>query len=249
MTQPVPDSTDAAWEQWGQRDPYFGVLTEPRFRSDALTDETLRAFFDSGRQNVEYLVQTVRRYVIADFCPRTVLDFGCGVGRTLVHFAQIAPDVLGADVSPAMLRLARRNCEERGLTNVRLVVSDDAFSSIGGTFDLIHSFIVFQHISPKRGRTLVQELLKRLAPGGVGALHFLYSKQSYINTYGAPPAPNLQNRQSAPSISGDPEMEMNPYNMNEILFLLQCHGIQRFHADFTDHGGELGIFLFFHFSP
>jgi hypothetical protein len=38
---------------------------------------------------------------------------------------------------------------------------------------------------------------------------------------------------------------MNPYNMTEILFLMQTAGVSRFHADFTDHGGELGLFLFF----
>jgi hypothetical protein len=38
---------------------------------------------------------------------------------------------------------------------------------------------------------------------------------------------------------------MNPYNINEILFLLQCRGVRQLHCDFTDHGGELGVFLFF----
>jgi hypothetical protein len=43
----------------------------------------------------------------------------------------------------------------------------------------------------------------------------------------------------------DPVMQMNPYNMNSILFLMQENRVARFYADFTDHGGELGIFLFF----
>ncbi len=40
-------------------------------------------------------------------------------------------------------------------------------------------------------------------------------------------------------------MQMNPYNLREILFCLQRFGVQRFYAEFTDHGGELGVFLFF----
>jgi hypothetical protein len=26
---------------------------------------------------------------------------------------------------------------------------------------------------------------------------------------------------------------------------MQCCGVQRFHVEFSDHGGELGIYLFF----
>jgi hypothetical protein len=33
--------------------------------------------------------------------------------------------------------------------------------------------------------------------------------------------------------------------MHEILFLMQSRGVQRFHTEFTNHGGELGLFMFF----
>jgi len=62
-----------------------------------------------------------------------------------------------------------------------------------------------------------------------------------------PPAvsasPDSSANGAAPGV--DPEIQMNPYNMNEILFLMQCRGVQQFHAEFSDHGGELGVFLFF----
>jgi SAM-dependent methyltransferase len=47
-------------------------------------------------------------------------------------------------------------------------------SSIG-TFDLVHSFIVFQHISQARGEATLRELGRVLNPGGVGVLHFAYA--------------------------------------------------------------------------
>jgi hypothetical protein len=31
--------------------------------------------------------------------------------------------------------------------------------------------------------------------------------------------------------------------MNEILFIIQSQGVKRFHADLSNHGGELGFFL------
>jgi hypothetical protein len=167
----------------------------------------------------------------------------------LIPFAQVAQDVVGLDVSPSMLQEARRNCDEQGLQNVRLFLSDDALSTLTGPFDLIHSCIVFQHIPVERGRALFENLLQQLSAGGVGAIQLTYAKTRFASTFGLAP-PELPrvgtlgtpNRASA---DADPLMQMNPYNLNEILFLMQRRGILQFHAEYTDHGGELGIFLFF----
>ena len=43
----------------------------------------------------------------------------------------------------------------------------------------------------------------------------------------------------------DPEMQMNSYSLNELLFMVQSAGARELHATFTDHGGELGVFLYF----
>ena len=40
-------------------------------------------------------------------------------------------------------------------------------------------------------------------------------------------------------------MKMNAYPLNDIMFMIQGAGVTRFHAEFTDHGGELGVFLYF----
>lgn len=253
----IETSTDAAWEQWGVRDPYYGVLTHPKFRRAALTQHGKREFFESGDAHVAHVVDMVRQYIDAQFHPGSILDFGCGVGRTLISFAKLAPDTVGVDISPSMLAEARRNCDEQGVPGVRLALSDPYLSSSTDTFEFIHSFIVFQHIPPERGRELVRRLLRRLAPGGVAALQFCYSKQHYAATHGlapvsaapavcarcarrAPPAPPARAVPSA-----DPEMQMNPYNLNELMFLIQSHGARKLHAEFTDHGGELGLFVLF----
>jgi SAM-dependent methyltransferase len=241
-------STDSEWEEWGRRDPYFGVITQPRFRRGAMTEEAKKDFFESGRLHVDYVLQAIRRNINPTFVPKSVLDFGCGVGRTLVAFARAAEHAVGLDISPSMLEEAKRNCDEQRLTNVTLLLSDDSVASISTEkFDLIHSFIVFQHIPPERGRHIFRDLLGCIAPGGVGAIHVLYSKTRYASTYGVAPVPApwagllpLLRRQS-----DEPEMQMNPYLMNELLFFMQSRSVQRFYADFTDHGGELGLFLFF----
>jgi 2-polyprenyl-3-methyl-5-hydroxy-6-metoxy-1,4-benzoquinol methylase len=241
-------STDHAWEEWGRRDPYFGVITDPKFRRAEITELSKREFFESGSNHVNYVMQTIQRIIAPHFAPRTVLDFGCGVGRTLISFAKIAQRVIGADVSASMLQEARRNCEAHQLTNVNLVVSDDSVS-MTEQFDLVHSFIVFQHIPPERGRLIFRNLLDRIAPAGVAAIHVLYSKIQYADTFGIAPGPISSAAPgqpvSQPVQSINPEMQMNPYLMNELFFFIQGKGVQRFYSEFSDHGGELGLFIFF----
>ena len=108
-------------------------------------------------------------HVDAALSPQRILDFGCGVGRVVIPFAQIAADVVGMDVSPSMLAEARSNCTAGGTTNVTLLRSDDILSTVEGTFDLVHSCIVLQHIEVPRGTALFAQLVRRIRPGGVGA--------------------------------------------------------------------------------
>jgi SAM-dependent methyltransferase len=249
MNEPtIPDlTTDSAWEEWGRRDPYFGVITQPKFRRSQLDPVVLGEFFESGRNHVDYVMQAIHRDLDPTFAPKAVLDFGCGVGRTLPSFAAIAEHVVGVDVSASMLQEAAHNCREQKLTNVQLVRCDDSLAALSGTYDLIHSFIVFQHIPCERGRSIFTRLLQYLTSTGVGAVHFAYSKSYFAATNGLPPiapVPLTAERLPAPR-DADPEIQMNPYNLNEIFFILQRAGIRQVRADFTDHGGELGVFLFF----
>lgn len=237
-------STDVAWEEWGRRDPYYGVLTDPKFRRRRLTADTRKEFFDSGQLHVNYVMQIIREHIAEKFEPKRILDFGCGVGRTLLALAAECHEVLGLDVSPTMLQEARLNCAQYGVKNARLLVSDDALSVLTEQFDFIHSCIVFQHIPVERGRTIFTKLLQHMSPGGVGAVQVTYSKVQFAATHGVMP-PVVGSPRTATKVHEDPEIQMNPYNMNEWLFLMQRHGVARFHSEFTDHGGELGLFLFF----
>ena len=244
-------STDAAWEAWGQRDPYFGVITNPKFRIAGIDEHKKREFFESGESDVRRVLATIQRFIDPGFAPRMVLDFGCGVGRVLIPFARIAEQVVGLDVSPSMLKEAQRNCDAGQLRNVRLLESDDELTALTSAFDLIHSCIVFQHIPVQRGRAIFSKLLHHLRPGGVGAIQLTYAKTRLASTYGvsppalAPIALSDEGLTPVAATGADPEIQMNSYNMNEILFLMQQHGIVRFQVEFTDHGGELGVFLFF----
>lgn len=240
-------STDSDWETWGRLDPYFGVITQSRFRRQRMTDRDRQEFFESGRVHVQFVLHTIRRHIDPSFEPKAILDFGCGVGRMLIPFAEIGRETVGLDVSPSMLDEARRNCDAHKLSNVRLLLSDSSVSALSGAFDLIHSFIVFQHLLPDQARDFVSRLITFLAPGGVGCLHFLYSKIQYAATHGSAPTATkpLDSDGHAKTPGADPVIQMHPCNVNQILFVLQTHQVRRFHTEFTDHGGELGLFIFF----
>jgi SAM-dependent methyltransferase len=245
-------STDHAWVEWGRHDPYYAVITDPKFRRHALTDDARRLFFDSGSHHIEWVLERCRRIVDPGFKPSRAIDFGCGVGRVAIPLARQVQSVVGVDVSPAMLEEAGRNATAMGVDNVSWVASDDQLSRVEGRFDLVHSCIVFQHIDVDRGRALFARLVDLLSPGGVAAIQITYAKAQYEANFGQPPAPEGTKGRAGGVLKvitrrfgGDPDMQMNAYALGELAFLLQRRGVPSFHAEFTDHGGELGVFLFF----
>ena len=263
--------TDVEWEKWGAKDPYFGVLTHDRYRSSKMAPEDYLAFFESGHGHVEAVLASCRRYFGEDFNPKRVLDFGCGVGRVLLPFAEVCDSVVGVDVSESMLAEARRNCARFGVTNATLVQADDTLSSVEGHFDLVHSTIVFQHIESNRGLDLISRLVQRVVPGGGVSIHVTYGREAADCHYGQPvpqqakPAkPRPLYRRALSVVGGlmgarrprvpeqipqdgaqaDPLMMMYHYDLSRIAYILQAAGANGFAAEFTDHGGELGATLY-----
>lgn len=244
------DKTDRDWERFGATDPYYGVITHEKYRKGRLTDESRAEFFRSGEAHVEELFGVIRRRIEPSFSPKRALDFGCGVGRVILPLAGCVEHVVGADVSESMLAEARRNCEDRAVRNVTLAKSDDDLSSITGTFDFIHSVIVFQHIPVRRGERIFDGLLERLEEGGVGVVHFTYAK-SYrprrILPWVKRHVPFV--REVINLIRGRrydaPEMQMNDHDLNALFRLLQRRNVRNLHVQFTDHGGDLGVLIYF----
>jgi SAM-dependent methyltransferase len=237
--------TDIEWQKWGEQDPYFAVITEPKFRSANLTAEAKQQFFDSGQRHVQYVLECCRPHFDPTVPIRRVLDFGCGTGRLVLPFARQFEHVVGVDISPAMLNEARRNATDAGLSNISWSLSDDALSAVQGRFELVHTFITLQHLETPRARTLFLRLIDLVNEGGVAALHITYSNSGLAPTYGVLP-PNLRIIPPPPSKAGeDPVMLMTLNSLSELAFIMQSKGIRRFSAEFTDHGGALGVFLFF----
>jgi 2-polyprenyl-3-methyl-5-hydroxy-6-metoxy-1,4-benzoquinol methylase len=214
------------WESWARIDPYYAVLTADQYRKENIS---LDDFFGTGESHIAHIFQRIRQIEPA-FQPKTALDFGCGVGRLLIPLSRTAQHVVGVDVSDTMLATARRNLEERSISNFTLVKSDDSLSSIHSAVDFVHSYIVFQHIPVTRGEKTLIALLSKLAPGGMGALHFPFWKYGSLWRKFANAALNRINVLNYFSnvMRGrplrEPRMQYNTYSLGRLLKILYEQG-------------------------
>jgi cyclopropane fatty-acyl-phospholipid synthase-like methyltransferase len=227
-------STDPSkhWQRWGREDPYFGVLTSASYHRDQMDENARKDFFASGEACIDAALTTVKSHLDGGFAPQRSLDFGCGVGRLTIPLARRSEQVVGVDISPAMLEEARKNADAAGVHNITWVESDDGLTRVTGSFDFIYSIIVFHHIRPEVGQRLLVRQLQMLRPGGVLAAQVLYhlDQSAVVKTARwiqahVPVANSLVNAVKRRPLS-TPNMEANVYPFAQTLELLQNAGIR-----------------------
>lgn len=222
-------------------DPYYAVVTHDIFRKNRLSAEALAEFFHGGELHVAEMWGTIEKHIRPGFSPASALDFGCGTGRIVIPMAAHC-HVTGVDVSPAMLREAERNAAAHGITNVRFTDTID-----DGPYDLVHSYIVFQHIPVKRGLALTGRLFDVLSKEGIAVLHYVYATDANV-------VMRMIGRgvRRLPFVHGainvvrgrpffDPPMEMNPYPLNRLFALFQARGFVSALIRHTNHNGSVGV--------
>lgn len=233
------------WERLGSLEPYFAVLTESRFLRENLTPESLAAFHASGEADVSQIAALATVKSGKPFHPRKALEFGCGVGRLTFPMAARAETVTGIDAAPTLLEIARAEASARGLQNVEFLPVEDLASLQAGTFDFVHSYIVFQHIPTVEGETYLRELLRLAAPEATVALHFTLSRA------GGPVRRILRALRGRSRLihrlatlarreRNLPYMQMNTYEQRRIETMLADAGFDRPTIEPTEHGGVRG---------
>ncbi|MEA2686186.1 MAG: hypothetical protein QOE93_1381 [Actinomycetota bacterium] len=99
---------------------------------------------------------------VAGLDPRSVLDGGCGTGRVAVELARRGIDVVGVDLDPSMLAVARDKAP--GLTWVK---ADLATLDLGRRFDVVvlaGNVMIF--LAPGTEAAVVAAMAGHLRPGG-----------------------------------------------------------------------------------
>ncbi len=127
------------------------------------------SFLRVGRQTVENLEACLSAAgaPLAGF--HSILDFGCGCGRTVLPLAEKYPgkELHGADVD----REAITWCRQR-LPSARFELNQPSppLPYAAGRFDLVYAVSVFTHLGPELEQAWLAELHRVLRPGGVALL-------------------------------------------------------------------------------
>jgi SAM-dependent methyltransferase len=155
------DELQRNWDEFGKQDPLWAIRTEPDKRGGKWD---LAEFFESGEEHVRELVGRLTELGLPTH--GVVLDFGCGVGRLTQAFADHFDDVWGIDIAPSMIEGAE--AFNRHGSRVHYVLNDtsDLSRFDDGSFDLVFSVIVLQHIRPDIALSYVREFFRLCRPGG-----------------------------------------------------------------------------------
>lgn len=103
---------------------------------------------------------------LAEVQPRhRVLDVATAAGHTALALAELGASVLGLDLTPEMIEVARRLARERGLTTVEFGLGDAEHLPVAdGEFDRVVCRIALHHF-PDPGQA-TREMARALKPGG-----------------------------------------------------------------------------------
>jgi 2-polyprenyl-3-methyl-5-hydroxy-6-metoxy-1,4-benzoquinol methylase len=107
----------------------------------------------------------------AEFEGKRILDFGCGSGSSTMVLARMFPrsEIVGVELSPELLELARRRKDFYGYRNLTFLLSPAGTTLPEGLapFDFVVLSAVFEHLLPAERKNLMPQLWALVKPGGV----------------------------------------------------------------------------------
>jgi SAM-dependent methyltransferase len=132
-------------------------------------NQTEEEFFETGRDLAVGLTRELPR--IKTGSPRAewrALEIGCGLGRLMRPLSAHFGEIHGVDVSDEMVAQAQEKLRDIPHAHVHVTHGADLTGFGAGTFDLVYSYAVFQHI-PSREVVLsyLAEARRVLKDGGV----------------------------------------------------------------------------------
>lgn len=121
---------------------------------------------ETGEREISLLFHEISSLDLA-VARGAAVDFGCGVGRLTQALARRFGSVLGLDVSPEMIRIARQ-VNKYG-SRVRYETNDGPLVHMlpVASVDFIYSTLVLQHVHPNVSSGYIADLVKSLRPGGL----------------------------------------------------------------------------------
>jgi 2-polyprenyl-3-methyl-5-hydroxy-6-metoxy-1,4-benzoquinol methylase len=118
------------------------------------------------------LEKEILAYLSADDCDnKRILDFGCGAGASGVILTRMFPaaSIVGIDLDPRLISLAKARADYYGLQNLTFHCSPSGkeLPDVLGTFDVIVLSAVFEHLLPDERTIVLRQIWSHLNPGGI----------------------------------------------------------------------------------
>lgn len=107
----------------------------------------------------------------------SVLDVGCGTGEHALYLAERGHDVVGVDLAPRAIELARAKAAERGASADLRVWDALRVDELGRTFDTAIDVGMFHTLSDEERPRYARSLHAALAPDG-GAFVLCWSERN-----------------------------------------------------------------------
>lgn len=239
--QPVPNDLKSRqaqqWSHLGEKAPYWSVLSGCS-KSQTISEADQQEFYRSGGDEIETMrqfFQSVGQLVPSGRC----LDWGCGLGRVLVHLASIFDEAVGVDISHPHLQIARNYVNSlepqiaQRIVLYQAIDDEAAIKSLFGQVDLVHSILVLQHMPPPLMVETLTMFAQLLRKGGYAFFQ--------IPTQGD----NYDYKQFNMSHRGDFDMHALP--AKEICTIFEDHGCEQLamiERDRTGPGFTSHYFIF-----
>ena len=145
------------------------ALPPPHLRFRVAGTPSAENFLRIGRQTVENLEACLSDAGAPLTGFHSILDFGCGCGRTIVPLAEKYPgkEVHGSDVDREAITWCRQHLR---CARFDLNQPSQPLPYAAERFDLVYAVSVFTHLGPELEQAWLGELRRVLRPGGVALL-------------------------------------------------------------------------------
>ena len=211
-----------SWQELGQQEPHWSVLTTEEYKQANLAQNRAQ-FYASGQRDAACFLNLLRRnHCFPDgLADKTILEYGCGVGRITHALASHFKYVYAYDVSAPHLALAREFTNEQKLNNIEFkqILSPKDITNLPRV-DAVFTLIVLQHNPPPVISLILRNLLYALNQNGVAYFQLLTYQEGYsfdINHY----------LNSAKSRTDQIEMHVLPQNrVFEIINQANCQTLE-----------------------
>jgi len=150
-----------AWDHFAHEDPHFYIATK--------ANGSHGCFYDSGKNDVDRILGLIKTNGVRE----RMLEVGCGLGRMSREFALHFDVVEAVDISAEMVRKARLGDPPPNLRFTILSDDERSFPFPPNTFDLVVSYLVFQHVPNDAViRWYLNEIRRMMKDKSQAVLHF-----------------------------------------------------------------------------